>query len=172
MWVHLLAIVGVVGIVLFVVGLVPATNRSARAAAATTRPPLSTPTLHTSPAQANAPVLPTTTTTPAPPPAPVAAPRVVSAPSIPPRGAATASGCAAALAYLAAYAAKGFSFECPGYALGHQAMTCDNVAGVCPGRKLIAIADACPAAYMNEASNSWVVSGQSDARIDPYGYCH
>ncbi len=80
-------------------------------------------------------------------------------------------GCGPALAYLSAHAAAGFRFECPGYADGHQAMTCVNVAGLCPGEKLIAIAVACPAAYMNEASNSWVLTGQSDAPIDPYGYC-
>jgi hypothetical protein len=25
---------------------------------------------------------------------------------------------------------------------------------------------------MNEASNSWVILGDSNAVIDPYGYCH
>jgi hypothetical protein len=80
-------------------------------------------------------------------------------------------GCTAALSYLQAHAAPGFSFECPGYAEGHQAMTCVNVAGVCPGAKLIAISIPCAAAYMNESSNSWVLSGKSDAPIDPYGYC-
>lgn len=62
--------------------------------------------------------------------------------------------------------------ECPGWADGHQAMTCDNVAGVCPGAKVIAISVPCAAAYMNEASNSWVIIGESNAAIDPYGYCH
>ena len=81
-------------------------------------------------------------------------------------------GCAAALAYLGAHSAPGFQFECPGYALGHQAMTCVNVAGVCPGVKLIVISDACPAAYMNEAHNSWIVAGLTTGAIDPYGYCH
>ncbi len=81
------------------------------------------------------------------------------------------SGCAAAIAYLQANAAPGFSFECPGGSEGHEAMTCLNVPGVCPGTAVIAISDPCPAAYMNEASNSWVVSGQSDAAIDPYGSC-
>jgi hypothetical protein len=81
------------------------------------------------------------------------------------------SGCTAALAYLATHAAPGFRFECPGYALGHQAMTCVNVAGVCPGQRLIAIAVACPASWMNEASNSWVLIGESSRPIDPYGYC-
>lgn len=80
-------------------------------------------------------------------------------------------GCASALAYLAAHAAPGFHFECPGYADGHQAMTCINIPGLCPGTKLIAITIPCSAAYMNEASNSWVLSGRSDAPIDPYGYC-
>ena len=105
---------------------------------------------------------------PAPPAAaPAPPPPVAAAPAVP-----AADTCGAALAYLAAHSAPGFQFECPGYALGHQAMTCMNVAGVCPGQKLIAIAVVCPASYMNEASNSWVVIGQSNAPIDPYGYCH
>ena len=115
---------------------------------------------------------------PAPPPPPAAAPAPVPAPPPPPvasalpaRGAATASGCTAALAYLAAYSAPGFTFECPGYALGHEAMTCINEPGACPGESLIAIADPCAHAYMNEASNSWVLTGQSSAPIDPYGAC-
>ena len=81
-------------------------------------------------------------------------------------------GCSYAIAYLRAHAAPGFSFECPGYADGHQAMTCINIAGLCPGSKLIAISTPCSAAYMNEASNSWVLLGLKDAPIDPYGYCH
>ena len=56
--------------------------------------------------------------------------------AIPPRcrpvGQATAWGCAAALAYLQAYAAKGFTLECPGYAEGREAMTCMNQAGGLP----------------------------------------
>lgn len=80
-------------------------------------------------------------------------------------------GCTAALAYLKAHAAPGFTLECPGYAEGHQAMTCMNIAGVCPGAKLIAISVPCAAAYMNESSNSWVLTGESNAPIDPYGYC-
>jgi len=51
-------------------------------------------------------------------------------------------------------------------------MTCIDVAGVCPDAKVIAISTPCPAAYMNEASNSWVIQGESSAAIDPYGYCH
>jgi hypothetical protein len=81
-------------------------------------------------------------------------------------------GCGPAISYLSAHAAPGFHFECPGYALGHQAMTCINVAGVCPGSHLIVISNPCQAAYMNEASNSWVLEGLRQAPIDPYGYCH
>ena len=85
---------------------------------------------------------------------------------------ASGSGCGAALAYLAANSAPGFHFECPGYALGHQAMTCVNVAGVCPGTELIVIHTVCPASYMNEAHNSWIEAGLRSGSIDPYGYCH
>lgn len=80
-------------------------------------------------------------------------------------------GCAAALAYLAANAAPGFTFQCPGNAWGHQAMTCVNHAPQCAGQKLITIAVPCAAAYMNEAHNSWVLTGTGSG-IDPYGYCH
>jgi hypothetical protein len=80
-------------------------------------------------------------------------------------------GCGAALAYLSTHAAPGFRFECPAYSLGHQAMTCINMAGVCSGERLITITNPCRAAYMNEASNSWVLLGLRSAPIDPYGYC-
>jgi hypothetical protein len=91
---------------------------------------------------------------------------------LPTAGEATESGCSAALEYLNAYAAPGFSFECPGDAQGHQAMTvCVSGASACSGLRLIVIADPCPAAYMNEASNSWDLVGASDAPLDPYGYC-
>ena len=92
-----------------------------------------------------------------------AAPRVASA--------STTYGCGPALAWLSTHSAPGFRFECPGYSLGHQAMTCVDVAGVCPGIRLITISVPCAAAYMNEASNSWVLTGQSNAPIDPYGHC-
>jgi hypothetical protein len=85
---------------------------------------------------------------------------------------ATESGCSAALEYLNAYAAPGFAFECLGDAQGHQAMTtCVSGASACSIQRLIVIADPCPAAYMNEASNSWDLIGASDALLDPYGYC-
>ena len=121
---------------------------------------------------------PTTTTVPttAPPPRSIStappsaetASRTTTAHAAP----ATPSGCPAALAYLAAHAAPGFRFVCPGYAYGHQAMTCVNVAGMCPNEELIVIAVACPASWMNEANNSWVLTGRSSGPIDPYGYCH
>lgn len=75
------------------------------------------------------------------------------------------------MSYLHSHAAPGFTIECPGYALGRQAMTCVNHAPECAGEKIIIIADPCPAAYMNEAHNSWVLIGQASG-IDPYGYCH
>lgn len=90
---------------------------------------------------------------------------------VPPIGQATAWGCGAALAYLQTYAAPGFALQCPGYAEGREAMTCMRVAGACPTSAVIAIADACPQAYMNEASNSYVLIGASSAPIDPYGPC-
>ena len=81
-------------------------------------------------------------------------------------------GCAAALAYLTAYAAPGFDLECPANAQGHEATTtCISEHALCDMGRYIEIADPCPAAYMNEASNSWVLLGLSDAPIDPYGYC-
>jgi hypothetical protein len=131
-----------------------------------------TTTVPPAPAPARAPA-------PAPAPAPAAppAPTVAAAPApsdpgvLPAVGQATAWGCAAALTYLQAYAAKGFALECPGYAEGREAMTCMNQAGACPGTSVIAIADPCPQAYMNEASNSYVITGLADTPIDPFGPC-
>lgn len=79
-------------------------------------------------------------------------------------------GCSAALSWLSTHSAPGYQFVCPGYAAGHQAMTCDQTAA-CPGAKVIVIAIPCPAAYMNEAHNSWIISGLASGQIDPYGYC-
>ena len=94
-------------------------------------------------------------------------------------------GCAAALAYLQAYAAPGFALDCPGYAEGHEAMTClhgtPQYPDACPNGPTIAISDACPQAYMNESANSWYMTGQlsteqekfgvSYSSIDPFGAC-
>jgi hypothetical protein len=123
---------------------------------AATTVPTTTPTTTAVPT----PTTPPTTTPPAP------ALDVAAAAAVP-----SGYGCAAALAYLRAHAAPGFALECPGWADGHQAMSCDNVAGICPGAKVIAISIPCPAAYMNEASNSWVLLGESHNALDPYGYC-
>ena len=91
---------------------------------------------------------------------------------LPMAGEATAFGCTAALAYLDAYAAPGFTLECPGDAGGHQAVTtCASLSSPCDVERVIEIADPCPAAYMNEASNSWVLLGEADVPIDPYGSC-
>ena len=119
---------------------------------------------------------------PAPTPAPAPAPPVPAAPpALPAPGHATAWGCSAALAYLQAYAAPGFALDCPGYAEGHEAMTCAHDPNACPNGPTIAISDACPQAYMNEAANSWNLTGQlpteqqkygvSYASIDPFGAC-
>jgi hypothetical protein len=119
-----------------------------------------------------------------PPPAPVEAapppPPVAEAPAPPPPPVEEAPapaesspgwGCAAALDYLSTHANPAFALECPGNAFGHQAMTCAFTAGYCDGRQVIAIAVPCPAAYMNEASNSWTVLGLRPGPIDPYGSC-
>jgi hypothetical protein len=90
---------------------------------------------------------------------------------VPPRGEATAWGCAAAITYVTAYAYPGFAVECPGNAMGNEGMTCKYEPGICPGELVIAIADPCPQVYMNEASNSWVLMGASDGPLDPYGSC-
>lgn len=135
---------------------------------------------------------PTTTTTsaPAPPPAvlastPAPSPAPPAAPVLPAYGHATAWGCTAALAYLQAYAAPGFALDCPGYAEGHEAMTClhgtPQYPDACLSGPEIAISDACPQAYMNESANSWLLTGQTGTEqakfgvaygsIDPFGPC-
>jgi hypothetical protein len=90
------------------------------------------------------------------------------------------TGCGAALAYLSTSSAPGFQLVCPGYADGAQALTCLDEAPCAPGQRMIVIADPCPAAYMNEAHNSWVLLYESlgkaippggVATIDPYGHC-
>jgi len=91
----------------------------------------------------------------------------------------TGSGCAAALAYLSAHAAPGFRLVCPGDAGGYQALTCLGQAPCGYDQAMIVIADPCPAAYMNEAHNSWVllheVTGvpipDGNPAVDPYGHC-
>ena len=113
---------------------------------------------------------PTTTSTSAPATAPA---------GVPPYGAATVYGCAAALAYLHAYDAPGFVAVCPGDAWGHEALTCFSEGPCAPGQRMVVVADPCPAAYMNEAHNSWVASNEvlgtpipdGNPSFDPYGAC-
>lgn len=147
---------------------VPSTSAPLAPAPTTTRP---TPTTTVPPTTTTSrPRVPTTT---APAPAPTTTvPAPAPAPAVATASVETGYGCGPALAYLSANAAPGFTFECPGWSDGHQAMTCINTPGVCTGQKLIAIAVPCPAAYMNEASNSWVLEGLRSDPIDPYGYCH
>jgi hypothetical protein len=143
----------------------------------TVPPPPPTTTTTTVPAS------PPTTTTTAPPPPPTTtatAPPPPPPPALPPRGEATAWGCGPALAYLQVYADPKFQLVCPGDAQGHQAVTCISAGPCAPGQWMIGIADPCPAAYMNEAHNSWVLDHDQtgvaipdgSTAIDPYGYCH
>jgi hypothetical protein len=90
----------------------------------------------------------------------------------------TTSGCAAALAYLATHAAPGFTAYCPHAASGHQAATTYlNCTATACTDGVIYIADPCPAAYMNEANNSWVFTRAANpwvadrSAMDPYGAC-
>jgi hypothetical protein len=113
----------------------------------------------------------TTTTTPTTLPA-LSFVQPTAADELPPAGEATAYGCAAAAQYIAAYAAPGFWLACPAYSRGHQASTvCESTTSPCSVLRIITITDPCAAAYMNEASNSWVLMGLSDAPLDPYGMC-
>jgi hypothetical protein len=148
------------------------TSTTTTSSTSTTTTTSSTTTTTTTPP---APAVVVSTPAPAPPPAPV----------LPAYGHATEWGCAAALAYLQAYAAPGFALDCPGYAEGHEAMTClhgtPQYPDACPNGPTIAISDACPQAYMNESANSWYMTGQlsteqqkfgvSYASIDPFGAC-
>jgi hypothetical protein len=126
-------------------------------------PPAPPPTPAPTPVVVETPAAPT----PAPPPAPVWNGQ------LPPMGEAFAWGCAAAMQYLEAYAAPGFTLQCPGNAGGHEATTtCISGTTLCGDGASIVIAEPCPAAYMNEASNSWVLIGVwTNVPLDPYGQC-
>jgi hypothetical protein len=157
----------------------------------TTAPPATTTTTTTAPPATTTTTAPAATPVPVPVPAPAPAvlastpPPAPVAPALPAYGHATTWGCTAALAYLQAYAAPGFALDCPGYAEGHEAMTClhgtPQYPDACPSGPTIAISDACPQAYMNESANSWYMTGQlsteqakfgvSYAYIDPFGAC-
>jgi hypothetical protein len=90
--------------------------------------------------------------------------RVVATPARPMAASARApaSLCVAAIAAVEArglFRAAGFVVVCPGYALGHEGMTCMNVAGVCPGAREIVIHDPEPHVVANEFENSRIFSG-------------
>jgi hypothetical protein len=129
---------------------------------------IATPTCAT-PSTTTTTTLATTTTTAK---APATAKIQIRTIQVPARGEATAYGCGPALAYLAAYEAPGFSASCPAYSEGYQATTRCAGTYCSAGQRIVTIIVPCAAAYMNEASNSWVLSGLSNAPIDPYGYCH
>lgn len=162
---------------LMLLASVPAFHASTITTTTSTTPTTTSTT--TTPTTAPPAVLASTPVAPAAP-APAPAPPVV-----PAYGGATVWGCSAALAYLQAYAAPGFALECPGYAEGHEAMTClhgtPQYPDACPNGPTIAISDACPQAYMNESANSWLLTGQLSTEqqkfgvsydsIDPFGAC-
>ena len=166
---------------------VPAATSSPDYATSATGTPHEAALVPTTTTTTAAPPTTTTTTSPTPAPAVLAStpPPAPAAPALPTDGHATAWGCTAALAYLQAYAAPGFALDCPGYAEGHEAMTClhdtPQYPDACPNGPEIAISDACPQAYMNESANSWYLTGQlsteqakfgvSYGSIDPFGAC-
>ncbi len=125
---------------------------------------------------------PATEVTPHVPPVPPApAPAATAAPPRPVVAAETSlvDPCPAAIAAVEArglYPAPGFSVTCPGYALGHEGMTCLNVPGVCAGAREIVIHY--PEAFVvaNEFENSRILSGMParchtiDCGSIAYGY--
>jgi hypothetical protein len=79
----------------------------------------------------------------------------------PPPGS-VASPCAATIAGVESrglYPAPGFTVTCPGFALGHEGMTCYHVPGICPGVKEIVIADVEAFVVANEFENSRIFMG-------------
>jgi hypothetical protein len=114
---------------------------------------------------------PSVTATSGPPSIPVSAPAAAAAPP--------ASPCAASIAAVEGrglFPAPGFVVVCPGYALGHEGMTCLNVAGICPGGREIVIHDPQPYVVANEFENSRILSGAParcgviDCGGSAYGY--
>ena len=57
------------------------------------------------------------------------------------------------------YPAPGFTVTCPGFALGHEGMTCYHVTGICPGAKEIVVADVQAFVVANEFENSRIFMG-------------
>jgi hypothetical protein len=143
----------------------PTTTTTGPPSTVPTSPPITT-TAPTSPPPAP---VSATTTTPA---ATVTTVPATSAPTTTTAPVDTGYGCADAIAYLRAHADPAYQIICPADSgPGSEAFTCSNLPGYCVGFQEVIITDPCPAAYMNEASNTWVIDGKSDAPIDPYGSC-
>jgi hypothetical protein len=82
--------------------------------------------------------------------------------SLRPAPGSVASPCAATIADVESrglYPAPGFTVTCPGFALGHEGMTCYNVTGICPGVKEIVIANVQAFVVANEFENSRIFMG-------------
>jgi hypothetical protein len=181
----LLGLVGAGGIVSLAAYGMATTNDLAPVAATSHHPAAVAPTTTTtgppSTAPTAAPITTTAPTSPAPAPVstttttPAATATTVPAASAPTTTTApvdTGYGCADAIAYLRAHADPAYQIVCPADSgPGSEAFTCSNLPGYCVGFQEVIITDPCPAAYMNEASNTWVIDGKSSAPIDPYGSC-
>ncbi len=191
---HQKSLVGLVGAGA-VVGLAAcgvATTNDSAPGATSEHPAVFAPTTTTGPPSTAPTAPPATTTAPAAPPAtaptpppttsasattttPAATPTTAPADLAPSPSTApvdTGYGCADAVAYLKAHADPAYQIICPADSgPGSEAFTCSNLPGACVGFQEVIITDPCPAAYMNEASNTWVIDGKSDAPIDPYGSC-
>jgi hypothetical protein len=75
---------------------------------------------------------------------------------------AAASPCATAIAAVEGRGlspAAGFVVICPGFALGHEGMTCMHEPGICPGTEEIVIHDPEPFVVANEFENSRILAG-------------
>ena len=82
--------------------------------------------------------------------------------SVRPAPRSVASPCAATIADVESrglYPAPGFTVTCPGFALGHEGMTCYHVTGICPGAKEIVVADVQAFVVANEFENSRIFMG-------------
>lgn len=106
---------------------------------------------------AQPPAPPSTAISP-PAPAPVARTAAAAQQAVPP-AAATCGSVIQAVEARGLYPAPGFVVICPGYALGHEGMTCLDVAGVCPGSAEIVIHYVQAFVVANEFENSRILSG-------------
>jgi cytoskeletal protein RodZ len=155
----------------------PPTTTTVPPVTTTTDPPTTTtvPPNTTSVPPTTTTTVPPVTTTTVPPTTTTAPPATTTTEASSTTGAAPGENtCAWALQYLDANANPEFIFECPAYADGQQAETCENDPPACPaypapGWAVIKIQDVCFASVANEAWNSWHIA--SGGPFDPYGYC-